>query len=698
MRYTCWMAVAIVAMPLGAVAAWGSTTDALIADLAGQDEVARARARQLLVRGDIVAATPKVVALAGHRDQAVWRAAFNVLMDFSAEVSVPGREAERAEVARQIMTLIAPEQPQPVRERGLRLLPLVVPAGFDVGPMAALLAEDNPILREKARAALEETGTPEAAGALRAFLPKARPEFQYAILNSLGILKDAGSLKAIEELMKSPDAKVRAAAARALAWTGDPFRLAAVKSVVKAADEATRSEAQDAFVRLVNAIEERGGNWEIATRTYLDLLGSPDPVLKQAGFAGLGRIGDGSCTGKMLATLREAEAPVLQVGLDALRRMQGVDAARALVAAYPDQPAGLRVALLEVLGSKKHPMVLPILTDAAKASDPALRTAALNALAETELFEAVAVLREAAGREESAEAARPARAGMMRIAGSLRAQGRKKEAGQAYLAAAEAIRTNDEWRPVLEGITACPVPEALQAVLRAAEVKELQAPAARALVAVGGAFTAAKRSTEAIAVYETARRLDGSPEIMKLIAAGLRDAGAAADAAAMLGLLTNWWVVGPFELGENNAGWDKAYVNEPDVSLTARYMTGKRRVEWQPVKATDDRGVIDLHKPLGPGDQRIGYAYTEVEVAQDTDALLLLGVDDSERVWVNGEKVFELFVPRGMTPDQDKIPVKLKAGKNTILLKIWQNTLGWEFCARLTLPDGRPVEFAQKAK
>ena len=37
----------------------------------------------------------------------------------------------------------------------------------------------------------------------------------------------------------------------------------------------------------------------------------------------------------------------------------------------------------------------------------------------------------------------------------------------------------------------------------------------------------------------------------------LRDAGAAADYAAMLGLLTNWSVVGPFELGENNAGWNK---------------------------------------------------------------------------------------------------------------------------------------------
>ena len=60
---------------------------------------------------------------------------------------------------------------------------------------------------------------------------------------------------------------------------------------------------------------------------------------------------------------------------------------------------------------------------------------------------------------------------------------------------------------------------------------------------------------------------------------------------------------------------------------------------------------------------------------------------------MNGEKVFELFVPRD-DARPDKIS-QLKAGRNTILLKIWQNTLGWEF-ARLTLPDGRPVEFTQK--
>ena len=73
--------------------------------------------------------------------------------------------------------------------------------------------------------------------------------------------------------------------------------------------------------------------------------------------------------------------------------------------------------------------------------------------------------------------------------------------------------------------------------------------------------------------------------------------------------------------------------------------------------------------------------------------MLLIGADDSERVWVNGQKVFELTAARGLSCDQDKIPVKLKAGRNTILLKIWQLNQGWEFCARLTTADGAPLAF-----
>jgi HEAT repeat protein len=408
--------------------AWASRADALIADLAGQDEGARSRARRLLPREDIAKATPKIVRLIRHEQQSVWRAAFNVLSDFCAEVSVPGREADRAEVTRLVMALVGPAETPEIQQRGLRLLPLVVPAGHEVTPVAALLSDKDPIMQEKARAALQEMGTPEACAALREHLPEATPDFQWAILNALAALEDKASLTAIEELTRSPHARVRAGAARALAWTGDPFRLKAVRQVVAQADDATQAEAKDALVRLAQAIENKGGNWEIAVSVYKELLGDSSPVVRDAALAGLGRIGDGTCVASVMAAIREAVPPTRLVGLDALRRMQGVDVTRALVQQFESQPAALQLELLEVLGTRKHPLVLPILIDFALSNDGTSPPRATEALGETGLVEALPPLAQLAEVDVSAA---PAWAAILKIARSLQARGRKQEAGVA---------------------------------------------------------------------------------------------------------------------------------------------------------------------------------------------------------------------------------------------------------------------------
>ena len=70
-------------------------------------------------------------------------------------------------------------------------------------------------------------------------------------------------------------------------------------------------------------------------------------------------------------------------------------------------------------------------------------------------------------------------------------------------------------------------------------------------------------------------------------------------------------------------------------------------VQWKPVRSEDPQGKIDLRASLANRDHCVGYAYAEILLERPVDAVLLLGVDDSEKVWVNGEKVFELFTSRG---------------------------------------------------
>jgi hypothetical protein len=58
------------------------------------------------------------------------------------------------------------------------------------------------------------------------------------------------------------------------------------------------------------------------------------------------------------------------------------------------------------------------------------------------------------------------------------------------------------------------------------------------------------------------------------------------------------------------------------------------------------------------------------------------------KVWLNDKQIYALNTARPLTPSSDKIDVTLHSGWNRLLLKITQNNLGWEFCARFVKPDG----------
>ena len=78
------------------------------------------------------------------------------------------------------------------------------------------------------------------------------------------------------------------------------------------------------------------------------------------------------------------------------------------------------------------------------------------------------------------------------------------------------------------------------------------------------------------------------------------------------------------------------------------------------MESQDSQGKINLRATIADRDNCIGYAYAEIELQKPVDAVLLLGVDDSEKIWVNGSRVFEQFTARGLTVDQDRVPVHLE--------------------------------------
>jgi len=141
-----------------------------------------------------------------------------------------------------------------------------------------------------------------------------------------------------------------------------------------------------------------------------------------------------------------------------------------------------------------------------------------------------------------------------------------------------------------------------------------------------------------------------------------------------------WAVVGPFPEG-------KGPVTPQNVNLTAKYLVGGKEVAWR----KDVKGDAKNHGKvaLGNGSDVVSYAYTEIESAEDRSATLRLGSDDTLRVWLNGDKVFEFAGSRGWGPDQNKADVKLKKGKNALLVECGNKSGPWEFSVAVSADVSR---------
>ncbi len=154
-----------------------------------------------------------------------------------------------------------------------------------------------------------------------------------------------------------------------------------------------------------------------------------------------------------------------------------------------------------------------------------------------------------------------------------------------------------------------------------------------------------------------------------------------------------WLVLGPFDNTEG-IGYDTAYIPEDatEIDLTAEYdgvADGEeRKVKWQ--KSTDEtfNGFIDFGRNK---DWLVSYAWVTVNSPDEREVQFRFGSDDQSKIWLNGKEVYAFPEYRWAKVDNETIPVTLKAGKNTILVKICNEELSWGFYFRITDADGKPI-------
>ncbi|MBO7620871.1 MAG: HEAT repeat domain-containing protein [Victivallales bacterium] len=113
--------------------------------------------------------------------------------------------------------------------------------------------------------------------------------------------------------------------------------------------------------------------------------------------------------------------------------------------------------------------------------------------------------------------------------------------------------------------------------------------------------------------------------------------------------------------------------------------------KFVPAKDSQSPEVVTLHKCLG-GVQRTAYIVAYIHADADKEAILEMGSDDMLKAWMNGELIVDSPKYQALVRASYKIPVKLKKGKNTLLMKVSQGSHNWEACAALKNADGGLLE------
>lgn len=136
--------------------------------------------------------------------------------------------------------------------------------------------------------------------------------------------------------------------------------------------------------------------------------------------------------------------------------------------------------------------------------------------------------------------------------------------------------------------------------------------------------------------------------------------------------LGKWYYLGPLD-NTGGRGFNQTHPVEKEVDLKAVHVgKGDEKIAWKEGKFTD--GAVNnlaLFKPQHNVWSAV-YLYREIDVPEAVELPVGLGSDDTLTVWLNGEKVLAQNVYRGAAPDQDRLTLKLKAGKNRLLLKVCQ--------------------------
>lgn len=215
--------------------------------------------------------------------------------------------------------------------------------------------------------------------------------------------------------------------------------------------------------------------------------------------------------------------------------------------------------------------------------------------------------------------------------------------------------------------------EALEARLIPGLLQDAQPEFRRDAVALLIAEAEVAEGAAAAELYRTALKGAVDNDQVTVIADALKEAGEPVDLQQHFGFLPTWKIIGPFD-NRDMKGYAVAYPPETEQDLAATYEGQLGEVSWQDISTDDGYGIVDIAKQIENHKGSLMYVLTDYRSADAQKVEFRLGTPNAWKLWVNGELVFEREeYHRSTRMDQYRIPVSLKAGSNSILMKVCQN-------------------------
>jgi type 1 glutamine amidotransferase/HEAT repeat protein len=318
--------------------------------------------------------------------------------------------AARAKAADRLAAILAdPKATAAARKVVCHLLPMV--ASDAEVPMFAKLLDDAQAA-DLARGVLETIPGEAAAEALRAALARQKGDVLAGVINSLGNRRDAKSVAAVAKLIQDSDAKVAAAAVRALGSIGTAEAARALKEANF--DRATLPAAWNALLRCADGLVASGDVLG-ASAIYIELWSKADQgSVRAVALAGLARIQSPVALQMVMKAIRSDDPFLRGTAANVARKMTLPGVSAALAAVMDTAAPSAQVVILEVLAARGDRAVGPAVAQLMDAKDEAVRLAAVAAMGS--LGDAACVERLVRLAAEQGPAQAIARAALARLA------------------------------------------------------------------------------------------------------------------------------------------------------------------------------------------------------------------------------------------------------------------------------------------